>query len=164
MSDIKKNLLIHMIITCLLMVLVGVLLIVLDANLLITVCTIILGAILIALGLEGVLISNKSNVFLVLYILQITLGVLMIVFRNETIDILVGIYLIGLPIARIILNKSFWKDELRKQLPSLILGTCIILFGVGTIANIMLNVTGWILIGLAAIYLILGSISLAKHQ
>lgn len=164
MSEMKKNLLIRMIITCLLSVLLGILLICLNGNLIVKVLSIVFGIMLICYGIFNAVISKNNTAFLILSILEIIFGFTIIFWTNQIMQIFAGIYLIALPIVEIILQKQNTKEAIKEQLPSIIFGIAIICFSVGTLVDILLTVTGWCLIIFAIIYLILGTISLSKHQ
>ena len=98
---------------------------------------------------------------LVLSIVSMALGIVMI-FEQQYLPIIVGLYLLAFPIIRIVLAKDHF-GQTRSEAPLLILGILVILLGFGTMANVLFTVGGWVIIGLSAIYAIFGTISALKN-
>ncbi len=163
MSLQKKELLTHLIVTVILGILLGVLLLVLDPNLLTTIFFVTVGILLMVDGVISLIANRNNTSFLVLNILSIVFGFLLIFNFNQVVDIIVAIWFIALPLVFVLLNKDYWKDELKKQLPRLVIGAIVLIFGLGNTVGVILTILGWTSIVLAILYLILGLISLSKH-
>ncbi len=159
MSETKKYLLIKMITTCLLSLLLGILLITIDGNTVIR----IFGIILIVHGIIS-LITSINRIARDLAFTEIVFGLIVIFLNYQIVQVITGTCLMVIAIYNIYLNKNDWKSELKAQLPSIILGLALIFFSLGTVVDLILTIIGSILIIFSIIYLILGSISLSKHQ
>ena len=153
MSETKKYLLIRMLTSVLVAIALGILLILIDGDFFTRILFIIFGVIFI---LEGLLALLSESAIL--------LGILLIFFQEGFIRISVGIYFIGVPVILLILRREYFKEELKEQLPKIVVGLLVLILGIGGFVNILLDVLGWILIVGAVLYLILGCISLSKHE
>lgn len=165
MSEIKKSLLIKMISIIIASLTLGILLLVLDGNMLVRILFIILGGLFIIDGVIGIIKNYKNSpLLLVTSSISIILGILLMFNFHFIVNILIAIWFIVLPIVLIFQNKDNPKDETKIQLPRIILGTLILLFGIGSITEIILTILGWTIIVLSIAYLIFGVISLIKHD
>ncbi len=166
MSETKKYLLIRMLTSVLVAIALGILLILIDGDFFTRILFIIFGVIFILEGLLALLSESvRKNVFLIVAnALAILLGILLIFFQEGFIRISVGIYFIGVPVILLILRREYFKEELKEQLPKIVVGLLVLILGIGGFVNILLDVLGWILIVGAVLYLILGCISLSKHE
>lgn len=159
MSETKKYLLFKMITTCLMSLILGVLLIAVKGDIVIS----IFGIILIIHGTIS-LIASINPIKRYLAIAELLFGLIVAFFHFQFIQIIIGSCLIGIAIYNIYLNKNNWKNEFKTQLPTLIFGLALIFFSLGTILDIVLSIIGFALIIFSIIYLILGCISLSKHK
>ena len=165
MSNTKKSLLIKMISIIIASLTLGILLLVLDGNMLVRILFIVLGALFIIDGIIGIIKNYKvSPYLLVTSSISIILGIILMFNLHFIINIIIALWFIIFPIIRIIQNKETYKEELKFQLPRIILGGTILLFGVGGITEIVLTILGWTIIVLTAIYLIFGIITLVKQN
>lgn len=106
-------------------------------------------------------VKEKHGVLnLVLSAVSLALG-LMMIFAQQYIAILVAIYLLVFPIIRIVLAKDHFAQTCEEAF-LLVLGIVVLVFGIGGATNIVFTVAGWIIIGLSAIYGILGLVSALK--
>lgn len=106
-------------------------------------------------------IKQKHGVLnLVLSSVSMALG-LMMIFAQQYIAWLVAIYLLVFPIIRIVLAKDHFAQTCEEAF-LLVLGIVVLVFGVGGATSIVFTVAAWIIIGLSAIYGILGLISALK--
>ena len=101
--------------------------------------------------------------------LGIILGV-MLIFAQGTVlgkilPIILAVYLIIFPVIRIILAKSAWKDQIKKEWVKILIGALLLAFlpALTHAANdafaIILLVAGWVVIGLSVLLFVLSLIS-----
>ena len=104
-------------------------------------------------------IKAKDAIFdLVISALGILLGVGLIVSQNQIITFILAAYMIVFPVIRIVLAKSNWGEQLKREALRIILGVVLLVFG-GTFAalgmeilNFLLKIIGWVVIGLVVIF------------
>ncbi len=176
----KKNRIVNRVISLIIGVLIGVVLVVLGAvvkaETLVWLAMIVWGAIIIVSNVPGLVysianIKNKGAIFdLIMSILGILLGVGLIVSMNDVISIILAGYMIIFPVIRIVLAKSGWAEQLKREALRIILGVVLLVFG-GTIAggalsilNMLLAIIGWVVIALAAIFGIIEILIIATKK
>lgn len=176
----KNNRIANRVISMILGILMGAVLViigsVIKAETLVWLALVIWGVIIIIGNIPGVVysianIKSKSAVFdLVMSLIGILLGVGLIVSQNQVITVILASYMIVFPVIRIIVAKSNWAEQLKRELLRIILGVVLLVFGgtllgVGyTILNLILKVIGWVVIGITAILGILEIILIATKK
>ena len=106
-------------------------------------------------------VKQKHGVLnLVLSSISMVLG-LMLIFAQQYVFWLVAIYLLVFPIIRIVLAKDHFAQTCEEAF-LLVLGIFVLVFGLGTVTSTLFAVAAWIVIGLSAIYGILGIFSALK--
>ena len=164
MSQTKKALLVKLIISVIISFTLGLLCVLVDGTKLLNIIFIIIGAFLLIDGIIGVINNHKnSSYLLIVNSISIVLGILLMFNFNPIINILIAIYFIAIPLYEIIKNKYDKKEELKEQLPKMIIALLIIIFGIGGVFDVLLKILGWGLIIFAISYLTLGIISLNKQ-
>lgn len=149
--------------------LAGILLIALPVELLLKIVFVIVGVITVVCNLPMVfaglsnLGSRSGQVSLVLSLISVVFGVLMIFFHSTVLVILVGVYLLILPLVEILIAKERGA-QLRAELPKLILGVVLVVVGPARGASILFDVAGWIIILLTAVYFVSMLISYLIRQ
>ena len=164
MSQTKKALLVKLIISVIISFTLGLLCVLVNGTKLLNIIFIIIGAFLLIDWIIGVINNHKnSSYLLIVNFISIVLGILLMFNFNPIINILIAIYFIAIPLYEIIKNKYDKKEELKEQLPKMIIALLIIIFGIGGVFDVLLKILGWGLIIFAISYLILGIISLNKQ-
>jgi len=175
----KKNVLANIIISLIIGVILGTLLVVLSNvlqfNDLLYWGLVVVGIITIISNVPSFIngIMNIKTavgiIDLVFSILGIVLGCMMIFVQHEAVNIILAAYLIAFPIVRIILaGKNGWKDQIKKEWVRILIGVLLLAFlpaviGVGDdILEILLVVSGWVVIGLSVLFFILSLVSYIK--
>ena len=149
--------------------LAGILLIALPVELLLKIVFVIVGVITVVCNLPMVfaglsnLGSRSGQVSLVLSLISVVFGVLMIFFHSTVLVILVGVYLLILPLVEILIAKERGA-QLRAELPKLILGVVLVVVGPARGASILFDVAGWIIVLLTAVYFVSMLISYLIRQ
>ena len=149
--------------------LAGILLIALPVELLLRIVFVIVGVITVVCNLPMVfaglsnLGSRSRQVSLVLSLISVVFGVLMIFFHSTVLVILVGVYLLILPLVEILIAKERGA-QLRAELPKLILGVVLLVVGPARGASILFDVAGWIIVLLTAVYFVSMLISYLIRQ
>ena len=165
MSETKKNLLIRLIAIVAITIILGIVLLLLDGSMITSFLFILLGGLLLIDGIIGLVNDKFTNkYFIISNIISIVLGLLLMFNFHNIINIIIAIWFIAFPIVDIIKDKTDKKETFKKQLPKMIVGLIIILFGIGGFVDILLKIVGWCSIAFGVIYLILGLISLSKHN
>lgn len=175
----KKNLIVARVVVMLIGVLVGVLLLVLGG--LITVDTvstiikwgIIIYGILIIIGNVPGLVSGIANlnraagVFdLVSALLGIALGVAMICYQGTILVAIVALYLIILPLVRVLVAQRK-VEQLKRELVRIIMGVVLLVFvpslvgAAFTLVHLLLVISGWVVIALSVLFGVIEIISIA---
>ena len=164
----KNNLIATRVIYMILGVLIGVALVILGsavtAQNILNVAFIAWGVIVIISNIPGLIyavanLKAKGAIFdLIMSILGILLGVGLIVSRNEVVTLILAAYMIVFPVIRIVLAKSNWGEQLKREALRIILGVVLLVFG-GTfvaigmdILNLLLKIIGWVVIGLVVVF------------
>ncbi|MBR5124653.1 MAG: hypothetical protein IKU90_05925, partial [Clostridia bacterium] len=161
----KNNLIATRVLFMILGVLIGVALVIVgsivEVGTLVWLALVVWGVIVIIGNIPGLIfaianIKAKGAIFdLIMSILGILLGVGLIVSQSKVITILLAAYMIVFPIIRIILAKSNWSEQLKREALRLILGTLLLVFGgtvmgaAATVLNTVLWVIGAVIAGLS---------------
>lgn len=166
---IRSYLLTNILIDAVLGILLGILLLVIDAGWLLGAVFVIAGIITAFYGIVGIfaaLVARRlggSGVELIVAILETLFGLLLILWNNSILLIVVGVAFIVLPILDLVAAKDR-SAQLKKSLPKLILGAVMILLGPASVASILFRVAGWAIIALTIVYLIWALFTLRRYQ
>ncbi len=105
--------------------------------------------------------EKEKNISIIISILMIAVGLLLIIYPHTVAYIISGCFLILLPLYKIIVNKDHLKT-FKKEIVKLVAGVLLIICGIGTITNIILDIMGGIIIVLCIIYIIYNIILLIQ--
>lgn len=150
----------QMILTAILGVLAGILLIALDAALLLRVAFIIMGVLTVATQLpvllSGLVHSSKGggNLLLISSAISVILGFAMIFWHSSILTVILGIYMIVLPLILVFTDRDKWA-RFQKELPRIILGAVLLLVGPAAVLGALFDVAGWVIILLTVIYTVI---------
>ena len=148
---------------------VGLLLLFLDASLLLKLVFIIMGIITVISNVPSIVVgmmsfsTREGKIATVFGLLSAVMGFLMIFFHSELLMILLGVYMIVMPILEILLSAQK-MIRFKAELPKMILGVVMILVGPAQTLSILFDVAGWVVLALTAIYLIGSLLSLGKGK
>ena len=176
----KNNLIATRVLFMILGVLIGVALVIVgsivEVGTLVWLALVVWGVIVIVSNIPGLIfaianIKAKGAIFdLIMSILGILLGVGLIVSQSKVITILLAAYMIVFPIIRIVLAKSAWGEQLKREALRIILGVVLLVFG-GTflaigeaVLNLLLAVIGWVVIALVLIFGVVDIIRIATRK
>lgn len=141
-------------------ILIGLGFIAIPSNVLLDIIFTVLGIIIILLNLVPCIyyfmLGEKDNRFYinaVLSLISVIIGFIFIFNHNAILAIILGVWLILLPILRIILSKEK-KKEIKKAIPYFVAAILLFFIPAETILDIVLKVFGGLLIGLGVIYII----------
>jgi hypothetical protein len=172
----KKNVLANIIISLVIGVILGVLLVALstflDVSFLIYWGLVVVGILTIISNIpalvNGIMNVNKASgiVDLVFSILGIVLGLMMIFVQGTVITVIVAVYLIAMPIVRIVLaGNAGWKDQIKREWIKMLIGVLLLVFLPGllaaadTVVKTIILIAGWVVIGLSVLFFVLSLIS-----
>lgn len=138
---------------------VGVLLIALPADLLLRLAFVIVGALTVLTQIPGILsgllhLSERGGggkLLLFSSLISTALGLLMIFYPSALLSVLLGVYLIVLPLI-LVLTDGDKRTRLQKELPRMILGVVLVLIGPAAILDLLFDVAGWVILVLTLVY------------
>lgn len=169
LNSVKRSALTGALIYTVFGVLAGLLLLLVPTSFLLWLVFVIMGIVTVVSNIPGVImglmsIGRPSGILmLVLSALSVTLGVMMIFWHEEILMIVVGIYMLLLPILSVILAKDHGA-QLKAELPKLIIGLVLVILGPAGTIDVLFDVAGWIVIALSVIYLVTVLLSVRKLQ
>ena len=159
LPDSKKTTLAGVLIFGLFGRLVGILLIALNADFLLNIVFVIMGGITIVYNIPGIAIGLMSvrtrigAVSLILSLVSVAIGFLMIFWHTGILMVVLGVYMIVLPVIQILLAKEKLL-RLKVELPKLIIGVVLLLIGPAKTIETVLDLAGWIVLALTAVYVV----------
>lgn len=138
---------------------VGVLLIALPADLLLRLAFVIVGALTVLTQIPGILsgllhLSERGGggkLLLFSSLISTALGLLMLFYPSALLSVLLGVYLIVLPLI-LVLTDGDKRTRLQKELPRMILGVVLVLIGPAAILDLLFDVAGWVILVLTLVY------------
>lgn len=177
----KKNRLANRITSMIMGILMGLVLLLIGlmvgTGTIIRVALIVWGVIIILSNIPGLInsivgIKEKGSVFdLICSLIGIILGVALIIGKAyQVFTFVVGAYMLIFPVIRIILAKSNWGEQLKREALRIILGVLLIVFGgvlLGTaeaVLNTVLWVIGAVIMALSAVFGLVDIIRLATKK
>lgn len=144
----------------------GLLLLLVPTDFLLKLLFVVMGVVTVLSGIPGLMVGIASfataggKFSLVVSLISMIVGFLMIFHHSELLMIILGVYMIALPIINVLLAKDHLA-QLKAELPKMIIGLLLLLLGPAQTLDILFRVAGWALIGvsviLAAIVLIRGA-------
>lgn len=146
-------------------ILIGLFMFIIPVNTLLKILFVVFGIMMLISGIPSLIhsLSNKneagSTLDTVISLISVILGVILIFWHNSVVMIVCGIYLLALPVIRIFMSDNK-KLQLRRELPRMILGVVMIIAGPGTIIDLLLKISGGVIILLAVLYMIFALLSL----
>ena len=144
--------------------LLGILLIKIDVDLLIRISFVIFGIAALVSGIPSLIMSisdikRKGAIFdIVISALSVAMGLILIFRPIQLLMIVVGIYLIVLPLIRILISNEK-KTQLKADLPRMIIGVVMIILGPAQTTEIFFKIAGWAVIALTVAYALFAIIS-----
>ena len=145
--DGKAKFLGHILLICLEVVL-GVLLIVLPAEDIVSFVLKILGVILIVFNIVPCLYylsmmekDKKFSVDLVSAVISVILGILLIAMPGAVLSVILACWFVIMPIIRIIIHSNHY-EQFKKEIPLLIIGLFLTVFSFSFITNIIVKIIG----------------------
>lgn len=144
-------------------IIIGILFCAIKTDLLLKIAFYIIGALVIVNGAISLYRSfkMKNTLSIVFDIIDIVFGICLIFFHKTFMLVLIAIYLVAIPIYRIIKNPKH-MEQFYRELPRFILALVLILFTPEGILNILFIVIGVILI-IVGIVLAIGSFYTQKE-
>ena len=150
-------------------ILAGILLIFLNADILLKIVFVIMGIITVFYSLPGITLGVMSfstktgKLTLLLSALSAVIGFLMIFWHSTFLIFFLGAYMIVMPVIEILLAKDK-LDQLKAELPKLILGVVMLLLGPAKTLDVLFDIAGWVIIVLTLINTLASLISIKKVQ
>jgi MFS family permease len=150
-------------------VLIGVLFWVLNADALLRIVSVILGVITVISSIPDLIAgiaalpSRHGTVSFLIALVTAVLGFVLIFSHRTLILILLGVFLVVLPVLQLLLSKDR-KRILRRTLPQILLGILLIVVGPAAILNVLFDIAGIVVLVLTAVYIVGMLLSLRRSQ
>lgn len=143
--------------------LIGVLFLAINADTLVKISFFLIGGLVIVNGTYSLYksIKTKNSIDIINSIIDICFGIVLLWFHKTFMIIIVAIYLIAIPVIRIIMNKDH-KTQLIIELPRLIIGLVLILLTPEGVLSILFKVIGVLLLVIGIIGVI-GSFCIERY-
>ena len=170
----KNNRIATRVISMILGILMGVALVIvgsIEVETLLKIALIVWGVIIIIGNIPSLIyaIANlkaKGAIFdLIASVIGILLGLGLTFSQDKVITIILAAYMIIFPVIRIVLAKSAWAEQLKREALRIILGVVLLVFGGVIFAasmdilNLLLSIMGWVVI---ALVLVFGAVDIVK--
>lgn len=171
LQDSKKATLAGTLIVALFGLLVGISLISMPAEFLLSVVFVVMGVITVLCSIPGIalgLVSLHTGVGLLSLVLSlgsVAIGLLMIFWHTEVLMILLGAYMVAIPLIQILLSKEKLL-KFKVELPKLIVGVVLLLIGPAKAIGTVLDLAGWLVLILTAVYVcvvLVGQSRVSRH-
>ena len=138
--------------------LIGVLLISINAEGMMSVIMLLIGIATVAVNLIRLLAvkdhrGSGKEIMTVTAVIGIVLGVLLAVMRNSVLTVLIGVYMIVLPIVDVIMSK-YKTEQLKAGLHKILFGVVLVAIGPGKALEIISDVGGLLLFIFGAIWIL----------
>ena len=150
-------------------ILAGILLIFLSADFLLTVVFVIMGIITVFYSLPGITLgamtfsTGAGKITLILSILSAVIGFLMIFWHSTFLLFFLGGYMIVMPVIEILLAKDK-LNQLKAELPKLILGVAMLILGPAGTLDVLFDVAGVVTVLLSIVNATVLLIGMRKKQ
>ncbi len=130
----------------------GILMLVIPTNTIIKIIFIILGLVVILTNLQQTILGYKTKQFDIAIVgtIYIALGVVLMFYHGIILLVLLGIFLIGLPLYRIFIAADK-KDQFYKEIFKIILGIILLVLSPEAILGTLIKIIGVVLIVIAAL-------------
>lgn len=166
----KKNLIINALVIFAVEVLIGILFIVIPAANIISALFVIFGLLVIIINIPTLFAylpfyntDYKAKYNVISSVANIILGIVMIFWQNEFFILVVAALCIVFPIIRICLSASK-KAQFKQELVKLILGVVILVLGPWQMTDLIFDIFGYIIIGLAVVQLVCSLVQINKAK
>lgn len=145
---------------------IGLIVCVIDPQTLLNFIFVVLGIIIILFALPGLIHhssydKNEKYQIMITSIISIIVGAILIFYPQTVALIIAGLFLIAIPIYRIVSSKNHY-ETFKKELVRLIIGTVVIVFGIGSTLKVILYIVGGLIILVSLIYMIYNIVLLIK--
>lgn len=167
LPDSKKTTLAGVLIFGLLGLFIGILLIALNAEFLLNVVFVVMGIVTILYNLPGIAVgvvgirTRFGLVSLILSLVSVAIGLLMIFWHTGVLMVVLGVYMIVFPLIQILFSKEKLL-QLKVELPRLIVGIVLLLIGPAKAIDAVLDLAGWLVLLLTAIYVVVVLVGQAR--
>ncbi len=169
LPETKKFNLVTTLVVAALGILLGILLLSLNADLLLKIIFVVMGIVTVLSAIPALLSAlftengKASRLTLISSLLSVVLGILMICWHSGVLMVILGFYMLVLPLLEIILSHNK-KQSLIGNLPQMIIGVLLILIGPGKVLHVILKIAGWAVIALSALYAVVVLLSELRRQ
>ncbi len=166
LPNIKKVSLITTLLIGALGVAFGILLLSIDPDFLLKIIFVVMGVVTVLSALPALIAGGRGRggrVAVIVSLISLIIGILMIFWHSTVLMILLGLYMLVLPLAEILVARDKLV-ELRHNLPQMIVGLVLILIGPNRALGVVLNVAGFAVILLSVVYVVLSLIGELRRQ
>ena len=149
--------------------LIGLLLIVLPISFLIRVLFLFLGILAILSAIPTLVLSMTARneavgrLTMISSVIAMIMGFLLIFAHSKLIMIVIGIYFLVLPLLQIVLAKERTR-QFKCELPKLILGALLLVFGVVAVLDVIFDILGFAIIAVTVILALVSAVAYLMRQ
>ena len=149
--------------------LLGLLLILIPVSFLLRLVFVVMGIVTVVSNLPGLaegissFATPKGKASLILSTVAILVGMLMIFWDNGVLMIILGVYMLLLPLINIFLSKDP-TSRLKVEAPKLIIGLVLIILGPAGTFELLFDIAGWCVIAFSVLYVIMVYVTMRKRQ
>ena len=152
-------------------ILLGVLLVAIDFSKILSTIFIIIGIFILVTNLPSFIFSLTSMNLpgTISSALPLLGGALMIFWHSTVLVYIIGVYLVVLPLTRILIRSIFARyyvfplPRVGLEVPRLIMGVLLLIIGPGTAVNAMFDIAGYVIIGMSVIFILLGILKTNRY-
>ena len=114
-------------------------------------------------ALNELVSKRRAAIFdLIMSVITVAAGIMLIFSHNNKIMmIIVGVYLILLPLIRILVAQDK-SEQIKSELPAIILGVALVLIGPGAAVDLVFKIAGALVIIFSVLYIIFGIVAYNK--
>lgn len=147
----------------------GALLILLSTDLLLKIIFVVIGAFTILSSIPSLILGltytheRAGKLALISATVSIAMGIVLIFWHSSVMMLVAGVYFVLFPILEILLSKDRVR-QFKSELPKIIIGVVLLVFGPAQTLDILFDVVGWIVIALTVFAIAFTVVSYFKHQ
>ena len=149
--------------------LLGGVLILLPTDLLLKIIFVVLGALTILSAIPSLILAlacpneRAGKLALLSSVISMAMGIVLIFWHHNILMIVAGVYFVLFPVLEIVLAKDRMR-QMKSELPKLIIGVVLLVFGPAQTLDLLFDIVGWIVLGLTLVSIVVTVITHIRYQ
>ena len=136
-------------------IILGILIITIHVGVLLNIISFIVGGLVVITSFSGLMRtvsvrSGRKALQVFLNVCGIVLGIMLMLYSGTVVRVAIGVYMVIFPVIDIIMSK-YKSEQLKVELPRILVGIFLLLIGPGTIVEAVIKVTGIVIIVLSCL-------------